>query len=127
MAEQRLTDRQLERLFVHDRDPVVRRIAAELRDCRQQWKQANAGHYLRALEERDQALAQVKDYEQARLLRVRELDDLRTQVKVLTEALELLADGTDPERIGRYDFLRDWVHKTANDALAKYEKRDSAK
>ncbi len=36
----------------------------------------------------------------------------------LRKTLEEIAEGTESDRIGRYEYLRDWVHKTASAALA---------
>lgn len=48
-----------------------------------------------------------------------ENERLRERVATLEAALREIAEGTEPDRIGRYDLLRDWVHGTAIAALAE--------
>jgi len=43
---------------------------------------------------------------------------LRREADQLRAALEEIEDGTTPDRVGRYNLLRDWVNKTARAALA---------
>ncbi len=43
--------------------------------------------------------------------------DLLTRVEALETALAEIHEGTGPDRIGRYEYLRDWVHKTSGQLL----------
>lgn len=47
------------------------------------------------------------------------LRKLEQRVERLSRVLDEIADGTTPDRIGRYEYLRDWVHKTAMTGLAR--------
>jgi len=51
------------------------------------------------------------------LSRILLAEDLEVERDELRAALEEIEDGTTPDRIGRYDLLRDWVNKTARRAL----------